>query len=109
MLRSFIKVIDKTLLGGAMQYLFYSNHKKASLKALTERFECRYTVHYNMDRANLLSEYCDEYGSDKGSIKDSGHIYPNAPHTYTDLYIQLFEPRRFEIKKVSIRQHIHLV
>lgn len=49
---------------------------------------------------NYLSELCDIYGSDKGSLKNEGHCYYWMPHTYTDYYHSLFGHCRNHISNV---------
>ncbi len=43
-----------------------------------------YTVSYEKDRTNYLAELCDKYGSDKSSLKETGHPWKWKPHTYAD-------------------------
>ena len=100
MLKSVFVNLDKLLFGGRLMEMSTYSRQKSLSQSLEEGFECRFVVHYNKDRTNLISELCDRYGSDKGSVKDSGHPYAWAPHTYTDLYLRLFEHRRQDVKKV---------
>lgn len=58
------------------------------------------TLNYNKKDKSLLSFLCDKYGSDKGSLVDSGHVYPWAPHTYADLYSLMFDHCRLSVQKV---------
>jgi hypothetical protein len=57
-------------------------------------------IRYRPDTANPLSRLCDVYGSDKGSVIESGHAYWWLPHTYTDYYHWLFSARRGSVSNV---------
>ncbi len=46
------------------------------------------------DLNNRLSEFCDKYGSDKGSTRATGHPYPWSPHPYTLFYESFFHLNR---------------
>lgn len=48
----------------------------------------------------LLSELCDQYGSDKGSANSEVKPYPWPPHTYTGIYSLIFGLNRFAVSKV---------
>lgn len=57
-------------------------------------------MYYSKNIECHLSQLCDKHGSDKGSLKTSGHVFTWQPHTYTDFYSTLFGHCRFHIKKV---------
>lgn len=63
------------------------------------RMENNFTVHYDKT-PNLLSELCDKYGSDKGSINLGSNPYSWRPHNYTDYYEHLFSSKKEFISKV---------
>ena len=62
-------------------------------------FEYKFTVYYKKS-PNLLSELCDKYGSDKGSINSEDKPFSWRPHNYTDYYEHLFASKRKLITKV---------
>lgn len=57
-------------------------------------------IRYKKDATSVLGALCDEYGSDKGEIKSSGHPYHWPSHTYADFYSLLFGQRRNNIRHV---------
>jgi hypothetical protein len=59
-----------------------------------------YTVHYEKDESNRISQLCDKYGSDKGAIRTAGHPYRWASHTYADFLDARFGHCRETIKTV---------
>jgi hypothetical protein len=69
-------------------------------KMLKDNSTFSYTVYYEQDKSNHLSELCDKYGSDKGSMKTSGHPYKWAPHTYADFMHTRFGHCRSLIRRV---------
>jgi len=56
--------------------------------------------HFRKNPECRLAGLCDLYGSDKGSLKDTGHAYPWPPHNYTEYYARLFGHCRPHIRKV---------
>jgi hypothetical protein len=62
-------------------------------------FEYRFTVYYK-NSPNLLSELCDVYGSDKGSLNTDKKPFPWKPHSYTDYYEHLFASKKDLVTKV---------
>jgi hypothetical protein len=62
-------------------------------------FDNKFTVHYKKT-PNLLSELCDKYGSDKGSINSERKPFTWKPHNYTDYYEHLFASKREFVTKV---------
>ena len=69
-------------------------------KMLEDNSSYSYTVYYEKDGTNYLSQLCDKYGSDKGAIKSSDHPYPWPPHTYTDFVNSRFWRCRETVKRV---------
>jgi len=62
-------------------------------------FKNKFIVYYDKN-PNLLSELCDKYGSDKGSIKLGVKPFPWRPHNYTDYYEHLFASKKELVTKV---------
>ncbi len=56
--------------------------------------------HYRKPARCHLSALCDRYGSDKGSLTESGHPYPWPAHNYVDYYASLFGHCRQYIRRV---------
>jgi hypothetical protein len=69
-------------------------------KMLKDNSTFWYTVFYEKDPTNYLSELCDKYDSDKGGIKTSGHRYPWASHNYADFMHSRFGHCRETIVRV---------
>ena len=58
-------------------------------------------LEYNKHPLNVLSQYSEQFGSDKGATsKDSISPLPWAYHNYTDFYALLFDHCRNNIKNV---------
>jgi len=80
------------------------NEKQVSLdqylKMVNTGLNSQFVNHYKKNDLCLLSSLCEEYGSDKGALKSTGHPYKWAPHTYSDYYSHLFDHCRLYIKKV---------
>ena len=58
-------------------------------------------LEYNKHPLNVLSQYSEQFGSDKGATsKDSLSPLPWAYHNYTDFYALLFDHCRNSIKNV---------
>lgn len=51
-------------------------------------------------RTNLLSQLCDDYGSDKGSVNGTSNFYPWPSHSYTEYYARKFDGSRTQIRNV---------
>ena len=54
------------------------------------RDDYSYVVHYQHTTVNPLAQLCDRHGSDKGSAAQGERAYHWEPHSYTDVYHQLF-------------------
>ncbi len=61
-------------------------------------FDGTLTVGYKVSDSLQLRQYCEKYGTDKGSVNYKAHIWPQ--HNYADIYSLLFCSRRQEILKV---------
>lgn len=70
------------------------------LDTLESSLPFRFITHYEASETDLLASLCDRYGSDKGSLKDSGHVYSWPPHNYTDYYSRIFSHCRQNVKRV---------
>jgi hypothetical protein len=49
-----------------------------------------FAVLYDGDTDDYLATLCERYGSDKGAIREDGHVYAWPAHTYADFYARLF-------------------
>ena len=67
---------------------------------LNKGLDSRLITHYRKNRFCFLSSLCDKYGSDKGSLNPTGHVYNWPPHSYADYYSRLFDHCRPHIKRV---------
>jgi SAM-dependent methyltransferase len=76
----------------------FRNYQARCFLRDTEQFQLRSKFEKNYKC--LLAELCDKYGSDKGSVKASGHPFPWAPHNYTDYYSRLFDHCRSGVLSV---------
>lgn len=98
MLARIHRSLSKKLYGrSALQALQSYHHHEDRLR---EQQQYSYIVHYEKPPKNLISELCDKYGSDKGSMRSGGHVYPWAAHSYADFYNDLFGHCRLAIKSV---------
>jgi hypothetical protein len=105
MIKSAFKKADRHLLGGRLKKLkneFHNSefYQSRCLKKLSASLDHKMVVHYQKNLSSRLSELCDQYGSDKGEIKSSGHPYSWAAHTFADYYARLFDRSRHEVTKV---------
>ena len=57
-------------------------------------------VGYRTNPMCRLAALCDLHGSDKGSLRESGHAYPWRPHTYAAYYSRLFSHCRPHVRRV---------
>lgn len=88
--------LDKLFFGKLrlFAYFFFKIHLRHNLR------NSNYTTVYVRDTDNLLSRLCDKYGSDKGSVRDEGHVFPWKPHAYTNFYTLMFEANRSSVRNV---------
>lgn len=98
-MKSIIRKFDDIFLNKSLQKRRYKNRLAENLHELESGLSYRFTVYHKKGR-DLVTELCDKYGSDKGSMRDSGHPYPWLPHTYADLYSRLFSHCRLKVRKV---------
>lgn len=96
MLRGAISALDRLLFDGALRRWVLARRAARLEQDASHRF----TVAYQSVAPNLLTRLCDKYGSDKGSAKLEGHVYPQPPHTYADFYSRLFSHCRMAVKRV---------
>jgi hypothetical protein len=100
MIMSVVKAVDRSLLNNAIQRCYRGLLLRRWLKNFDRRSVHKLVVHYHKNDRSLLSQLCDEYGSDKGEIKTTGHPYPWPSHTYADFYSRLFDHCRHGVKRV---------
>jgi hypothetical protein len=100
-----MKTVDQRLLGGMLRTLKQRTlesefYKGRCLKKLSASVDYKMVVHYQKNASSLLAELCDQYGSDKGEIKATGHPYAWPAHTFADYYARLFDHSPQEITRV---------
>lgn len=71
-----------------------------NLKPFTQLSQRKTTVYYSPNQSNELTHLFQKYGSDKGAIRLLDHPYPWPPHTYSDLYEELWKHERNKIHKI---------
>jgi hypothetical protein len=100
MIMSVVKAVDRSLLNNAIQRCYRGFLLRRWLGNFDRRSVYKLVVHYHKNGRSLLSQLCDEHGSDKGEIKTTGHPYPWPSHTYADFYSRLFDHCRHGVKRV---------
>ena len=102
MIKKWIKRVDNALLGQRLRR-FMENLRKIKinkkLSKLESKLDYKFVVYHNKNN-NLISQLCDQYGSDKGEIKTKGHPYPWPSHTYADFYSRLFSHCKDSVTRV---------
>ena len=97
---SIIKFIDKYFFLGSVAFL---HRKYLNLRSKLEikNYEFNYNFSYN-GRNNDLDTLCDLYGSDKGYLNIDKRVLFNNwhPHTYTDVYSNMFDHCKESIENV---------
>ncbi len=95
-----IKNIDTYLFLGLISLIRRKLLKLISVKRVNKN-NFFYQTHYN-NRNNQLNLLCDKYGSDKGFSNINSRTFFNNwhPHTYADLYSDLFNHCKENIEKV---------
>ena len=99
-MREKIQKFDDRYLFGVLYKLYLKYQYLDYLWNLKSSNNFNINLNYQKNKKSLLSSLCDKYGSDKGSLVASGHVYPWAPHTYADLYSLMFDHCRFGVRKV---------
>ncbi len=61
--------------------------------------ERRIEVFYHK-KPDVITNLCDKYGTDKGSMTDENHPYTWPAHTYSEIYYLLFDSIRYKVKKL---------
>lgn len=96
----FIKIVDNLLLKGLLQ------------EGSVARFERKFQEQIGCPRGHTsiwhsklnsnpdIASLCDKYGSDKGSLETVGRHYNWSPHSYSEIYTILFEPRKNLVTRV---------
>lgn len=70
------------------------------VKTLATGADHKITLYYNKPSSNLFAQLCDRYGSDKGSLQKTGHVFDWPVHSYGDFYAGLFSHCRFHVRRV---------
>lgn len=99
-MKKFIQYIDSKFLFNLLYRIYKKIQYISHLVSFTGRKKHSIFLSYKKDSGNIFSNLCDRYGSDKGSLEASGHVYPWEAHTYADLYSFLFDHCRQHVTKV---------
>lgn len=95
-MKNFIKKILPNFLLNYIKKLIFKKHSKI-LNNIEGNFK---NITYN-NKANILSELCEKYGSDKGFVNhNEKKPYNWQPHTYTSYYHSIFNLSRDNIRHV---------
>lgn len=99
LIKECIKYIDKKFFHSSLVEFWGFHLFKQQRSEFDSNFDRSMRINYFTNK-NLLAEYCDNYGTDKGSNieYDSSAAWPS--HTYTDFYYDLFFRSRFDVKNV---------
>jgi hypothetical protein len=62
--------------------------------------DLHFSTYYSTPARSRLRQLCDRYGSDKGSLMKSGHVYSWPPHTFCDYYERIFGHCRLHVRSV---------
>jgi len=104
-MKNFFKFIDKKILFNLLTKLyqiFYRNFYKKNhfLLKINKNNNCR-NIYYFNNIKNDLSMLCEKHGSDKGYINfEKDTPYGWKAHTYTNVYYNLFNHCKNEIKLI---------
>lgn len=101
--RSFVGLVDKRLLGSFLVNWRSRIGAKKAEDGLRKRAELvTLTLKFGSTGLDVreLSELCDRYGSDKGSLGFSPTPFAWLPHTYTHHYGQILSTRRDKVHLV---------
>jgi hypothetical protein len=82
---------------------FRSRDARRQADALITRLRSRVRVEIRPlvgTSSTALAELCDLYGSDKGTAGSPAVTFPWKSHEYCDVYTELFEAKRTEIRSV---------
>ena len=71
-----------------------------NLRPFTQLSLRKRIVYYCPDQSNKLTYLFQKYGSDKGAFRVKSHPYPWPPHTYSDLYDEMWKNERHKIHKI---------
>ena len=100
MFLNLLKFIDKLFLFNLLGKFNFKYKRFLTDKICSKKKDFK-NVSYLNNQKNFLSELCEKYGSDKGYV-DINHKRPFSwkPHSYANLYDNLFGHCRNEIKLV---------
>ena len=108
MFKKTIKKIDNRLLFNIIQtFLKFIRQTKQKTKTynklnkLNSHLKYSRTEYFNKYENNEISSLCEKYGSDKGYLDfEKSTPYSWKPHSYSDIYYDLFNHQKDEIKLV---------
>ena len=98
--KQYLLKLDKDILGRSLTRARAMQLRRRARDIISSRHVRHMTIAYSKDSAIELARLCDLYGSDKGEIATSGHPYPWASHSYSDLYELMFALRRSDVRRV---------
>jgi len=95
----FFSIIKKIIIKLSIFYkIFFFNR---FVKKMLNKTELKNISLFNNFKKNELSHLCEKYGSDKGYITfNKKNIWPWKPHTYTNVYNNLFNHCKDHVKLV---------
>jgi hypothetical protein len=106
-IRNLLKKIDKQLLFSTinkLKKLYKINKTKKKKNKIINNLNKKSlftNTFYSSNKKNLISELCEYYGSDKGYINyNSLKPYKWRPHAYSNIYYNLFNHCKNEIKLI---------
>ena len=100
MIKHFLKLVDRLILGRSISKTKNFLQKKIQLKKLKKEVFNSQIVYSHKN--NLFSSLCDKFGTDKGFIDLKKRIFYNNyhPHNYADIYSLLFDHCRHDFKNI---------
>lgn len=96
------RVLKKSRAGRFLLSRILQIANERRIRRLQDSFPFRMVLSYDRDSFSLFATLCDEYGSDKGSLRGVGASRPYAwaPHNYSDYFERMFLHRRNDVKNV---------
>lgn len=95
-----LKSIDKIFFKSLFYELYFLILKQLN-KIYEKKFTYKNTHLINIFIKNKLSVLCEKYGTDKGFVNfDKKKPFPWKPHTYSNLYYNLFNPFKDKVRLV---------
>ena len=108
MIKNFIKKLDQTILFNFVKKIKnkfddlknFTTHERF-VKKISKKTDLKHVTILDNDKKNDLSKLCEHHGSDKGYINfHRENLWPWNPHTYTNVYDNLFNHCRESVKLV---------